>query len=1170
MSADFVHLHAHSHYSLLDGLTKPAQMLKRCADYDMPACALTDHGVIFGLLDFSMQAEGTGIKPILGCEIYVAPTNRFDKSGKSAKEACNHLLLLCESEQGYHNLCKLSTLAHLEGWHYKPRVDADALEEYHEGLIAATACLNGRIPQLLLEGRLDAAERALDQYIGIFGKDNVCIEMMNHGMPEQDAVNPLLWELSEKYGLLAIATNDSHYLDREDAEAHEVLLCLQTKKTLDDPDRMRYPNDEFYLRSSEEMHGRFARWPAAVTNTVRIAERCNAVIPTRLGLIPNYPVPEGYTQASYLREKVYDGLRQRYGTELHETVVQRADYELGIIESMAFVDYFLVVWDLVRFARQAGIPVGPGRGSGAGCLVAYALHITNLDPIRYNLLFERFLNPDRVSMPDFDIDFCVRRREELITYAREQYGADCVSQIVTFGRMLAKNVVRNVGRTLGIPIPEVNRIATLIPNEIKMTLDGAISREPDLKRLVESDRQTGRLWALARRLEGTINSYGTHAAGIVLCDHPLTDHVALFKAAGSETVTTQVEMKGVEEIGLLKMDILGLRTLTIIDDAVRLVKKNQGVAIDIENLDLYDEKTYQLLRSGQTSGVFQLESEGMRNLARRIGIENIEEISALIALYRPGPMQFIDTYVENKNNPDKVEYNPPQLEALLKETYGIPVYQEQVMQMVQECANFTLGRADIVRRAMGKKKPELLEEQKADFIQGCCEYGINNDLANDLWRRIETFAGYGFNKSHSMAYALVAYQTAWLKANFPVEFMCAMLSNEMGDLKKVAAYIGECRELGIDVLPPDINRSEAGFSVEGKAIRFGLNAIKNCGEGPCQAIVREREQTGPFKDVFDFCGRLGSQILNTRVIESLNKAGAFLSTGWNRRQTAEVIEIAISAGQARQRERDAGQTSLFELAGAEDAFDPDNDKPNLPEWPEHDILAYEKDVLGLYVSSHPLRNYDSLIRRFHTLDMNSLDEKQEGYEMIVCGIISDCRKKYTQKGDAMAFLILETLQGPCDITVFSNLYEQKKHLLLEDMILACTVHVNIRDDKRTLIADNILPIDEAEAALARAMHVRLKPGQQNPDTAHKLACILGNAHGTCDVFLHCLLPDKHGEAVVHATSACCVQPSEKLTRDVEELLGENAVFLSAGMGLPTHRPSREHREAPRRFRRRAG
>lgn len=1163
MSNDFIHLHVHTHYSLLDGLTKVDELLKQCVHWDMPACAITDHGTLFGLLDFYLQARELGVKPILGCEVYVAPTSRHDKSAKSSKEASNHLLLLCENETGYHNLCKISTIAHLEGWHYKPRIDLETLEEYHEGLIACTACLNGRVPRLLLEGKHEEAERTLEQYMSIFGPHHVCVEMMNHGLEDEEKVNPLLYDLAQKHKVPVIATNDSHYLNRTDAEAHEILLCLQTKKTLMDPDRMRFHEDEFYFRSAEEMKGRFARWPEAITNTRVVAERCNASIPTGLRLIPNYPVPEGITKEQFLRGKVYEGLKERYGDPIPRQVVERAEYELNVIIEMKFVDYFLVVWDLIHYAREMGIPVGPGRGSGAGCLVAYALRITNLDPLRYNLLFERFLNPERVSLPDFDVDFCMNRREELIDYSRRKYGEDCVSQIVTFGRMMAKNVIRNVVRTLGMSVAEANRIIALIPGDLDITLEKAIAKEPELKHLIEQDPQIRKLWNLALRLEGTINSYGKHAAGVVLCDHPLTDHIALFKPAGADAVTTQVEMKGVEKIGLLKMDILGLRTLTMIDESVRLVRKHEKIDLDIDAVDLNDEKTYALLRSGKTTGIFQLESTGMRDLAKRIGLESIEEISALVALYRPGPMKLIDMYIENKRHPEKIEYNPPMIKPVLEETYGIPVYQEQVMQLVQLCGGFTLGRADIVRRAMGKKDKKLLDNQKKDFIKGCQGKGIDSALAEDLWARIETFSGYGFNKSHSMAYAFVAYQTAYLKANFPVEFMCALLTSESGDPKKVAIYVDECHNIGISVLPPDINHSEVSFTVEGDSIRFGLGAVKNVGETACQLIVEERERNGPYKDIYDFCVRTSGLGLNSRAIESLNKAGAFTGTGWNRRQVAHVINQAISYGQSRTKEKYDGQTSLFDLSEEDIGFEVSFKPLELPEWPEPELLAFEKEMLGLYVTSHPLRSYEMLIHRLSTLELNDYADLKDGTLVNVIGIITEAKKIYSRKGEAMAFLKLETLQGPIEMTVFSRLYAEKRDLLQEDSIVACKARVTIRDEKPSLIAENLVTIEEAESLLAQSFHVRLAEDQQVPEIVHELAVLLGQHPGKCDVFLHCLHPV--GEVIIHATSACLVNPTGQLHAQVAALLGEGASFCSAGIGLPSHTSSSSFAEEEMRY-----
>ena len=815
MSAGFVHLHVHTDYSLLDGMCTVKGLLGKCKEFGMDACALTDHGNLFGAVDFFKSAQKAGVKAIIGSELYVSPTTYTDRNFSSSSEASQHLLLLCETLEGYHNLCKLSSLAHLHGWYYKPRVDDELLREYSAGLIAASACIGGRIPQAILREDIPAARKTIEKYIDIFGAENFVLELMDHNMPEEHQVNPVLVDLANEYGLLYIATNDCHYLEKTDAEAHDALLCVQTATTLEDEHRFRFPNDSFYFRSPEEMAAQFPKWPEALSNTQLIADRCNVELPLNRRLIPSYDPPEGQTKSEYLYALVMQGLKERYGDPPKE-YLERADYELGIIERMQFLDYFLVVWDLINHARQEGIPVGPGRGSGAGSIVAYSLYITNIDPMRYKLLFERFLNPDRVSMPDFDIDFCYNRREEMIEYSRNKYGEENVSQIITYGRMLAKNVVRNVGRVMGMSYSDVDRIAKLIPDELKMTLEKAEEKEPALKQLIAEDSQIAKLWGLAKRLEGTIGNCGTHAAGVVICDQPLTDHVALFKASNSETIATQAEMKCVEEIGLLKMDFLGLRTLTVVHEAVRLLKEGGKVPADfnIDQLEPNDDKAYELLRSGQTTGVFQLESSGMRDLAKRIGLQSLEEMSALVALFRPGPMQFIDTYIQNKFDPDHIEYEHPLLEPILGETYGIAVYQEQVMQIVQALAGFSLGQADILRRAMGKKKVDLMAEQREKFIAGCKEKEIDSKLAGSLFDKIETFAGYGFNKSHSVAYAFVAYQTAFLKANYTVEFMCALLTSESGNLDKTALYVEECRRLKIDVLPPDINFSRRDFTVE--------------------------------------------------------------------------------------------------------------------------------------------------------------------------------------------------------------------------------------------------------------------------------------------------------------------------------------------------------------------
>ncbi len=1163
MSSGFVHLHVHSEYSVLDGASKVYELVERCKEYGMRVCALTDHGSMFGALEFFTAAKKANVKPIIGCELYVARGSRFDRTARSAGSSNNHFLLLCENEIGYHNLCRLSSLGYLEGFHYKPRVDLEILARHKEGLIASSACLAGEVPQALLAGDMDGANEAIRKYVAIYGRDNFLIELMDHGLPEQKKVNPLLAELAEHHGLMVIATNDSHYTDKRDAEPHDALLAIQTGSTLDKPDRFRFETPEFYFCSPDEMRERFKEYPLAIENTEKVAARCNVELQLHSHLIPRFIPPEGFAPDGYLRELVKLGLEDRYDGNPSRDHVARADFELGVIEQMGFVDYFLLVWDLINFARSKGIPVGPGRGSGAGSLVAYALKITNIDPIRFGLLFERFLNPERISMPDFDLDFCYNRRGEVIEYARAKYGEDNVCQIITFGRMKARQAIRNVGRVMGMPYGEVDRIAKLIPDDPgqKITLEYSQKNEPELQRLIKEDSQVKRLWELATRLEGTVGNVGTHAAGVVICDQPLTDHVPLFKAADSDTVATQFEMKGVEEVGLLKMDFLGLRTLTVVHDAVRFVRQNRGADIDIDNLEPNDKKTYALLRSGKTMGVFQLESSGMRDLAKRIGLESLEEVCALIALYRPGPMQMKDQYIESKHNPDKVQYDIPLLEPILRETYGVALYQEQVMQIVQAAAQFTLGQADILRRAMGKKKADLMAEQRSKFVEGCKGNGIGEELADMLFNKIEQFAGYGFNKSHSMAYAFVAYQTAYLKANYPVEFMAALLSSESGNLDKVGIYVEECRRLGIEVLPPDVNFSYAGFTVEGDRIRFGMGAIKNVGEGHVEAIVSEREAAGPFKDIFDLCGRVDSRLINRRVLESLNKAGAFADTHWNRRQVEMVLDAAISEGQLSQKEREAGQTSLLDLMSGGSTEGPLHRKPDMPEWAESELLAFEKEMLGLYVSSHPLARYAQTLERYSSHSLAQLQDLREGTDVVVGGMIGVIKNHVTARGGKkMAFIALETLEGPCEITIFPDLFEAKAGLVVTDMAVMIPARVSFRNDEAGLIASDIVPIEEAEDKLTTAAHIRLTTIGLDDALLTKLANTLGARPGKCDVYLHCVTPE-HDDVTIHATSACRVTASKALREEVERLLGEESVWYSGGNGLPTHEqpPEREQR-----------
>jgi DNA polymerase-3 subunit alpha len=1152
MSAGFTHLHVHTEYSVLDGASQVKDLIARCQEYGMDACAITDHGAMFGALDFFESAKKAGIKPIIGCELYMAKNNRHERKPRAQGGGHYHFLVLCENEVGYHNLCRLSSIGYLEGFYSKPRVDLEVFAKHKEGLIATSSCLAGEVPQFLMEDKVDEANEAIKKYVELLGPENFLIELQDHGIPEQQKINPILAQMAEDHGLMTIATNDCHYVDKSDAAAHEALLCIQTNAMLDDEKRFKFPSNEFYVTSPDEMKERFAQWPESISNTDKIAQRCNVDIPLGQRLIPNYIPPVGKTQTEYLRELVFDGLDMRYDNKPTQAHIERAEFELNIIETMQFVDYFLVVWDLINYARENEIAVGPGRGSGAGSLVAFALQITNIDPIKYQLLFERFLNPERVSMPDFDLDFCYERRVEVIEYTREKYGNDNVSQIITFGRMLAKQVVRNVGRVLGMSYGDVDRIAKLVPDELKIKLKDALKREPELQRLVKDDPMVKRLWELAERLEGTIGNCGTHAAGVVICDQALTEHVPLFQAAGSDVIATQFEMKGVEEVGLLKMDFLGLRTLTVVHEAVRFVKETHGIEIAIDYITPNDHNAYEVLRSGKTTGIFQLESAGMRDLSKRIGLESLEEICALVALYRPGPMALKDQYIECKHDPSKIRYAHPLLEPILAETYGVALYQEQVMQIVQALAGFTLGGADILRRAMGKKKVELMAEQREKFVKGCKETNdIDAKLAEELFATIEQFAGYGFNKSHSIAYAFVAYQTAFLKANYPVEFMAALLTSESGNLDKVGLYVDECRRTGIEVLPPDVNASCRGFAVDGPAIRFGMGAIKNVGDNAVESLVAEREANGPFKDIFDFCARIDSRSVNRRCIESLNKAGAFTSTGWNRREVEESLDDAMSEGQISSRDRASGQGSLLDLMANDESVTTMHQKPDLVEWPEKEILALEKEMLGLYVSGHPLAEHALRLERFTNVRLQELSELRESAEVIVGGLINQVKHHITQRGKRMAFITLESLDGNCELTVFSDVYERRNELLVQDKCVMIKAKVNYRNGEAGLLADDIMLVEDSEKELTTAVHLTLDAASMDETILKRVAETLGNQSGPCDVYLHCKPSDKE-EVTVHTHSAYSVEASPQLRTEIEAILGDDAMWYSGGNGLPQH------------------
>mgnify|MGYP005846917787 CR=1 FL=1 len=1162
----YVPLHTHTCYSILDGLSSPNQLVQKCREHGMPACAITDHAGLFGFMPFALAAQDN-IKPIFGCELDVSPTTTDDRSATGSHEAAEHLVVYARNETGYRNLCKLVSKAHLYGWHYKPRVDDHLLAAHSEGLMASSACLSGRIPSRLLANRPEEARRAAARYAEIFGRERFFIELMNHGMDEEEQIIGQLYQIARELNLLPIATNDSHYTNREDARTHDILLCSQTKKTLNDESRMRLPTDQFYLRTPAEMWSWFRRWPDAVENTLAVAEQATFVMPKDQRLIPNYEVPDGKDHFVYLRELAQEGLRWRMGSHPPREYQERLDYELGVIHQMAFVDYFLVVWDMIHFARRNRIAVGPGRGSGAGSLVAYSLGITNVDPIRYGLYFERFLNPERKSMPDIDTDFCYRRREEVISYLRQRYGEMNVAQISTFQTMKANNAFRSVARAMGIPMSETNELLRLLPapggRKPYESLEQA--READPAALEEAFRANpvfAEVFNEARKLEGAISAVSTHAAGVVICDHDLTDHVALYRSASSELSSTQVqmEMQGVDKFGLLKIDVLGLRTLTVIWDTVDLVRRNRGIDIDLDSIDYNDEATYHLIRTGDVKGVFQLESAGMRDTARRVGVQNIEELCAVIALYRPGPMAFIDKYIESKFHPEKVVYDPPQTEPILRETYGVAIYQEQVLGLVRTCAGFTTGKADNIRRAMSKKKVEELASYKAEFIEGCRRNGIGEAKAEDLWMRIQAFAGYGFNKSHSLAYAIVAFQTAYLKAHYPQEFMCALLNSEIGKQEKLAEYVQDVRNRDIDLLPPDVNASGVGFTIENGKIRYALEAIRDVGEKPAAAIVAEREQNGPYQDIFDFCVRLADARLNKTLLTNLNYAGAFLSTGWSIHEVDLMIDLALREGQVRQKERSSGQTLLFGDTG-----DAGHARPHVQEYPEMDLCEKEKQVIGFYLNRHPLRRYWETAVVFTSVSETELPELKNGEKCSLAGVIVNIRVIRTRNSDEMAFVVFETPRGSLEATVFSDVLNQHRNLLRKEMLVAGLGHVNERNDRISIILDDLVHMEDAEARLTRALHIRLSPDMLEASFLTRLQDILSRAPGTLDVFLHCPDPTgRNSEMIIHPVSRYCVRRDAGLLAELRAMVGPRSAWWSPAAGLPRWNPGNGSTQGGRR------
>lgn len=1050
----FVHLHNHSEYSLLDGAARIKELVAKSADLGMPAVAVTDHGNMFGVLKLyeeckkvskEREAQGLpGIKPIIGCEFYVAPRSRFLKEGKEDKSTY-HLVLLAENQQGYRNLCKLNAVAYLEGFYYKPRIDREILRQHSEGLICLSACLAGEVIQSLLENDMEAAYAIAQDYLEIFDRDHYFIELQDHGLDEQRLTNPQLIKLANDLNIGLVCTNDCHYINREDAEWHDMLLCVQTGRLRSDPLRMRFPNSEFYLKSPEEMQLLFGEYPEALANTVRIAERCQVNLDKHDQVdLPVVQVPEGYDLETYLRYLCEEGIKKRY-PEVTPELRERLEYELDIIISMRFPGYFLIVWDLINFCHQNGIRVGPGRGSAAGSLVAYCLGITNIDPIRYNLIFERFLNPERVSMPDIDTDFCVVRRGEVIDYLVEKYGEDKVGQIVTFGTMKSKLVVKDVGRALDIPIPEVNKLTKLIPDDLKMTLAKALKESAELKELYDNDERVRELWDISTKLEGMPRHTGTHAAGVVIAPAPVVDYMPCFKM-GVNILTTQFEKEQVEEQGLVKMDILGLRNLTVIGDALKNIKQSRGLDIDIDNIPLDDQAVYEMLSAGDTDGVFQLESDGMRTYLRALKPERIEDIIAMVALYRPGPLEggMVNDFIKRKHGETKVEYPHPMLEPVLAETYGVMVYQEQIMQVASTMAGFTLGQADELRRAMGKKKPEVLAAKRKDFLAGALQKGVSEKTANEVFDLMEFFSGYGFNKSHSAAYGIVTYQTAWLRCHYAAEYMAAILTSFMQSADKVTTYIEACRNAGLEILPPDINLSYTDFSVHDGKVRFGLAAIKNVGREIINQIIEERNANGEFTSLTDLCSRIA---LNKRILESLIRSGALDSLGGKRSQYLAVYEQALELGRRFAEQQASQQLSLFDF-GLEQTQAVEVELPAIPELETMDLLRMEKESIGFYVSGHPLDAYTEKLRPIINHKLSEIPGLKDRSFLRIAGLVTQNQNRLTKKGDSMAIFTLEDKLTGVRCVCFPKAYVDARQYLVDGTPVLVNGRLQVEDEGR--------------------------------------------------------------------------------------------------------------------------
>ncbi len=1143
----FTHLHVHSEYSLLDGSSKIKELVSRTKELGMDSIAITDHGSMYGAIDFYKEAKNNNIKPIIGCEVYVASKDRFDKTYDKSNYS-NHLVLLAKNNIGYNNLIKLVSIGYTEGFYYRPRIDKEILKEHSEGLIALSACLAGPLCRSILRHSYDKAVEEAKKYKEIFG-DDFYIELQNHGIKEQLEVNPLLVKISKELNIKLVATNDIHYVYENDVKAHEVLLCIQTGKTMLDEDRMIYEGGQFYLKSPEEMYELFKNYEGAIENTALIAEQCNVEFEFNKYKLPKFDVPNNLDPYQYLHDLTFGFLEQKLG-DLTDEIKERAMYELTTIKDMGFVEYFLIVWDFIKYAKDNNIPVGPGRGSAAGSLVSYALSITTINPLEYDLIFERFLNSERISMPDIDIDFCYERRQEVIDYVIEKYGKDKVVQIITFGTMGARGAIRDVGRALAIPYASVDRIAKMIPFALGITINKALELNPDLKKAYQEEKDTKELIDMSLRLEGLPRHSSTHAAGVVISDRPIMEYVPLNQNDG--VITTQYPMNTLEELGLLKMDFLGLRTLTVIQTAVDEIKRTKNIDIDIEKIPLDDKNVYHMISQGKTEGVFQLESSGMKSFLKELKPDNIEEIIAGISLYRPGPMEFIPKYIKGKNNKDTITYDTKELESILNTTYGCIVYQEQVMQIVRDLAGYSLGRSDLVRRAMSKKKTDVMEEERKNFVhgneevKGCLKNGISEKVANKIFDEMIDFAKYAFNKSHAAAYAYVGYQTAWLKVNYKVEFMSALLTSVMDSNNKIAEYIAECKQMNIDILPPDINKSFANFTVDNGKIRFGLVSLKNVGRNAINAIIAEREKNGDYVSLTDFIERLNGNDVNKRTIESLVLAGGFDSLGGLRSQYYAVYEKLLSDLSTKNKKVMEGQINFFDLNSEEAEKQKEDVLPDIKEFSEKQTLAYEKEIVGLYLTGHPLNEFMDVIEKNATVnskdfivELDEFDNLQtkvdDGQFCILVGIVASKKIIYTKSNQRMAFVTIEDLTGTIELILFPNTFERYNDILVEDKILLVQGNISLKDDEAKVLCNNIRVLEKSNEKTDEKLWIKIT----NETNSTKIMSVLKKYKGNTEIIIY----NATTKEKLKMNNQYNVMVCDELMLDLKRIVGEKSVVL---------------------------